>query len=91
MAGYLDRAGRHAPSLLRTIIVPGAAGSVAGLLGAGLLIASGAGSPGSLGDLLLGPAGGPLPIALLASGFVVTFGSAAIGAAIMSIADEGRE
>ena len=64
--------------LLRVILLPGLAGSIAGLLVLDV---------GSLGTLALGPSGGFVPVALLCAGFMITFGSAAIGAAVMALGD----
>ena len=50
---------------------------------AGLLVAD----VGSLGSLVLGPSGGFVPVALLCAGFMITFGSAAIGATIMALGE----
>jgi hypothetical protein len=70
--------------LLRVILLPGLAGSIAGLVAvAGLLVLD----VGSLGTLALGPSGGFVPVALLCAGFMITFGSAAIGAAVMALGD----
>jgi hypothetical protein len=70
--------------ILHFIFLPGLAGSVAGLVAvAGLLVLN----VGSLGTLALGPSGGFVPVALLCAGFVITFGSAAIGATIMALGE----
>jgi hypothetical protein len=75
---------RRNPEILQFIILPGLAGSLAGLVAvAGLLVLD----VGSLGTLVLGRSGGVVPVALLSAGFVITFGSAAIGAAVMAIGE----
>jgi hypothetical protein len=61
------------------------AGCLAGLAAVGGLLAL---DVGSLGTLVFGPAGGVVPLVLLAAGFMITFGSAAIGAAVMSLGEE---
>ena len=70
--------------LVRFIVLPGLAGAIAGLVAlAGLLALD----VGSLRTLVLGPAGGIVPLGMLCAGFVITFGSAAIGAAVMAMGD----
>ncbi len=74
--------------ILRFIVLPGIAGSLAGLVAvAGLLMLD----VGSLGTLVLGSGGGVVPVVLLSAGFMITFGSAAIGAAIMAIGNGADE
>jgi hypothetical protein len=63
------------------------AGCVGGMVAAWGLIAS---NLGSLRDLILNSPDGWLAAALLSFGFVVTFGSAAIGGAIMQLGSEQR-
>ena len=78
--------GRHwrDGEILRLIVLPALAGSLAGLVAvAGLLVLN----VGSLGTLALGPSGGFVPVALLCAGFMITFGSAAIGATIMALGE----
>lgn len=70
--------------VVRFIILPGLAGSIAGLVAlAGLLALD----VGSLRTLVLGPSGGIVPLGMLCVGFIITFGSAAIGAAVMAMGD----
>ena len=70
--------------ILRFIILPGLAGSIGGLVAlAGLLALD----VGSLRTLVLGSSGGFVPLAMLCAGFMITFGSAAIGAAVMAMGD----
>ena len=76
----------HAVEIRRYILLPALAGSLAGLIAVAGLLAL---DVGSLGTLMLGPSGGILPVAMLCAGFIITFGSAAIGAAIMGMGDEG--
>ena len=71
--------------IVRYIILPGLAGSLAGLVAVGGLLAL---DVGSLGTLALGPSGGVVPVALLSAGFMITFGSAAIGGAVMAIGQQ---
>jgi hypothetical protein len=72
--------------LLRYVLPHLAAGCIGGALAAAALVAS---NVGSLRDLVLHTDGGWLAAALLTFGFVLTFGSAAIGHAIMRLgADE---
>ena len=68
--------------LLRYVLPHLVAGCLAGVVAAGAIVAT---NVGSLRDLILHTQGGMLAGALLAFGFVVTFGSAAIGHAIMRI------
>jgi type IV secretory pathway VirB2 component (pilin) len=70
--------------VLRYVLPHLAAGCLAGVVAAVGVVAS---NLGSLRDLVLTTEGGWLAFALLVFGFVVTFGSAAIGGAIMSLAD----
>ena len=70
--------------VVRFIVLPGLAGGIAGLVAlAGLLALD----VGGLRTLVLGPAGGLVPLAMLCAGFIITFGSAAIGAAVMAMGD----
>ena len=68
--------------VLRFIVLPGLAGSLAGLVAVAGLLAL---DVGSLGTLALGPSGGVVPVAMLSAGFAITFGSAAIGASVMAM------
>ncbi len=70
--------------IVRFIVLPGLTGSLSGLVAVAGLLAL---DIGSLRTLVLGPSGGFVPVALLSAGFMITFGSAAIGAAIMAIGD----
>lgn len=70
---------------VRYVLLPGLAGSLAGLIAAvGLVVLD----VGSLGTLVLSQGGGWVGGLLLAAGFVITFGSAAIGGSIMSIGQD---
>jgi hypothetical protein len=73
----------RAMEIRRIILLPGLAGALAGLVAVAALLVL---DVGSLGTLVLGPGGGFVPLAMLSVGFVVTFGPAAIGAAIMALA-----
>jgi type IV secretory pathway VirB2 component (pilin) len=68
--------------VIRYIIPHLLAGCLAGIVASVGLVAT---NLGSLRDLMLHTDGGWLAFALLTFGMVVTFGSAAIGSAIMSI------
>jgi hypothetical protein len=72
--------------IVRYILPHLLAGCLAGLAAAGGIVAS---NLGSLRDLMQQSQDGWLAGALLAFGFVVTFGSAAIGRAIMGIGEGG--
>lgn len=74
----------RAMEIRRYILLPGLAGALAGLVAVAGLLAL---DVGSLGTLVLGPGGGMVPLAMLSTGFMITFGSAAIGAAIMALAE----
>ena len=71
--------------VVRYIVLPGLAGALAGLVGVAALLAL---DVGSLRTLIVAQSDGWVAVALLSMGFMVTFGSAAIGATIMSL---GRE
>ena len=71
--------------ILRYIVVPGLAGSLAGLVGVAGLLAL---DVGSLRTLIMAAPDGWIAVMLLCVGFAVTFGSAAIGATIMSLGQE---
>jgi hypothetical protein len=72
--------------LLRYVLPHVAAGSVAGVAGAAAVIAT---NVGSLRDLVMHADGGWMACALLMFGFALTFGSAALGHAIVMLgADE---
>jgi hypothetical protein len=66
----------------RYILLPALAGALAGLAAVAALLAL---DVGALRSLVLASPDGWIAIALLSAGFIVTFGSAAIGAAVMSI------
>ncbi len=68
--------------VLRYVLPHLAAGCVAGVVAAGSIVAT---NVGSLYDLMQHTEGGWMAGALLAFGFVVTFGSAAAGWAIIRI------
>ena len=70
--------------VLRYVLPRLLAGCIGGLVAAWGLIAS---NLGSLRDLMMNSPDGWLAAALLSFGFVVTFGSAAIGGAIMQLGD----
>jgi hypothetical protein len=71
--------------LVRFMLRACLAGCLAGLVAVAGLLAL---DVGSLGTLVLGPSGGLLPLVLLSAGFMITFGSAAIGAAVMSLGED---
>lgn len=71
--------------LLYYLLPHWAAGCIGGVVAATLLVAS---NLGSLRDLMWATQGGRIAFALLVFGFVVTFGSIAIGGAIMALADD---
>jgi hypothetical protein len=71
--------------VLRYVLPHLFAGCVAGVVAAIGVIAS---NLGSLRDLVMHTQGGWIAFALLTLGFVVTFGSAAIGGAIMGLAED---
>jgi hypothetical protein len=68
--------------VLRYVLPHLAAGCLAGVVAAGCILAT---NVGSLCDLMQHSEGGWMAGALLAFGFVVTFGSAAVGWAIIRI------
>ena len=68
--------------LVRYVLPHLLAGCIGGLVAAGGIVAC---NVGGLRDLIFHSQDGPLAYALLSFGFVVTFGSAAIGHAIISI------
>ncbi|HEY2618803.1 MAG TPA: hypothetical protein VGI78_15795 [Acetobacteraceae bacterium] len=73
--------------VLRYLVPHLLAGCIGGLAAAWGLIAT---NLGSLRDLMMNSPDGWLAAALLSFGFAVTFGSAAIGAAIMQIDSDRR-
>jgi hypothetical protein len=74
--------------LVRHVLVHVLAGCLAGIVGAVAVVAT---NLGSLRDLMLQTQGGGLAFALLVFGFMVTFGSAAVGHGIMTIGDSQGE
>lgn len=73
--------------LLRLLAVNGLAGaSVAVLMLGGLLALN----PGGLRDLMLADRDGGIALALLLFGLIVTFGSVAMGSAIMALGGRGK-
>jgi len=73
------------PYIIRHFLVPGLAGSLAGCACVAGLLAL---DVGGLRALMLGGPDGWIALPLLAGGFAVTFGSAAIGASVMAIGHE---
>jgi hypothetical protein len=71
--------------LIRYVVPHWLAGCAAGVIAATALVAT---NLGSLRDLMWNTQGGWLGFVLLVFGFVVTFGSIAIGAAIMSLSED---
>ena len=71
--------------VFRYVVPHLAAGCLGGLVAAGAMVAT---NLGSLRDLILHTDGGWLALAMLTVGMVVTFGSVAIGAAIMGLSWE---
>jgi hypothetical protein len=71
--------------IVRHMLAPALAGSLAGLVATAGLLAL---NVGSLRTLIAGAERGWIAVALLAAGFMITFGSAAIGAAIMSLGED---
>lgn len=71
--------------LLRYVLPHLAAGCLAGAIGAAAVVAA---NVGSLRDLVLHTEGGWIAYALLTFGFVVTFGSIAIGRAVIGLGDD---
>ena len=79
---------RRWPAVLeirRYILVPGLAGVLAGQVGVAALLAL---DVGALRTMIMASGQGWVAIVLLCAGFAITFGSAAIGAAVMAIGDE---
>ena len=68
--------------IVRDMLLPGLAGCCAGLVAAGGLVWL---DVGHLGTLMRGAPDGWIAGLLLAAGFMITFGSVAIGAAIMDL------
>ena len=71
--------------LIRYVLPHWLAGCAAGVIAATALVAT---NLGSLRDLMWNAQGGWLAFVLLAFGFVVTFGSIAIGVAIMGLGED---
>ena len=78
---------RPAPPLLRLLAVNLAIGVAAAVLLLGGLLAL---NPFRLRDLLLADSGGGAALGLLLFGFVITFGSMAMGTAIMTLGRKPR-
>lgn len=76
----------HEP-LLRLLAVNVLAGVTAAVLMLGGLLAL---NPGGLRDLMLADRDGGIVLALLLFGLIVTFGSVAMGSAIMALGGRGR-
>jgi len=77
---------RHSrPYILRHFVAPAAAGCIAGLLCVAALLWF---DIGGLGSLVTRSGLSWVAVPLLSIGFVITFGSVAIGASIMSIAQD---
>ncbi len=74
--------------LIRLLAVNLAGGAIAAALMLGGLLAL---NPGGLRDLILADRAGGAALALLAFGFLVTFGSAAMGSAIMALGARERD
>jgi len=70
------------PELFKLLARNGVIGVLAGWLTMALLIYT---NTGGLGDVIMGASNPFLPIAILAGGFTITFGSLAMGAAIMAM------
>ena len=73
------------PEIRRYILLPGLAGALAGQAGVAALLAL---DVGALRTLILASPQGWIAVMLLCAGFAITFGSAAIGAAVMAIGEE---
>lgn len=73
------------PEIRRYILLPGLAGVLAGQAGVAALLAL---DVGTLRTLILASPQGWIAVMLLCAGFAITFGSAAIGAAVMAIGEE---
>jgi hypothetical protein len=71
--------------ILRDMVLPGLAGSLAGVIGAAALLAA---DVGGLRTLMGASPHGWIGAVLLGVGFAVTFGSASIGAAVMALGAE---
>jgi hypothetical protein len=73
------------PYILRHLVLPGAAGALAGVACVGMLLAC---DIGGLRTLMLSAGQGWIAGPMLGGGFAVTFGSAAIGASVMAIGQD---
>lgn len=73
---------RTVPRLVRFLLVNCAIGIAGGWTLLALLIAT---DTAGLGTLILNSSSPAIPIAMLAAGFAITFGSAAMGAAVMAM------
>jgi len=79
---------RKLPEIVRYCLPSLAAGSVAGLVAVAAILAA---DIGGIRGLMLRDSQGWIALLLMAFGFVVTFGSLAIGGAIMSLDRADRE
>jgi hypothetical protein len=73
--------------VIRYFLPPLAAGVLAGVVAVGALLAA---DVGGLRALIMRDPSGWLALFLLVSGFAVTFGSAALGGAVMALAADDR-
>ncbi|WP_210272584.1 hypothetical protein [Chthonobacter rhizosphaerae] len=78
----------HRHRLLRLLAVNGLAGSLAGLVVVGGLLAL---NVGGLGSLVAAADNPVLPVVLMTVGFVVTLASVAMGSAVMRIGSDEDE
>ena len=78
---------RHEP-LLRLLAVNVLAGVSAAVVMLGGLLAL---NPGGLRDLMFADRDGGIALALLLFGLIITFGSVAMGSAIMALGGRGRD
>jgi hypothetical protein len=76
-----------AVELIRYVLPHWLAGCAAGVVASVAIVAS---NLGALRDLMWATQGGWIAFALLTFGFVVTFGSIAVGGAIMALGDDER-
>jgi hypothetical protein len=87
LGGMSDTRRSKLPRLVRHCLPALAAGTVAGVIAAGALVAS---DVGGLRGLILHDRQGWIALFLMVFGFVVTFGSLAIGGAVMALGREGE-
>jgi len=76
---------RRVAEIRQYILVPGLAGVLAGQAGVAALLWL---NVGMLRTMIFASPQGWVAVLLLCAGFAITFGSAAIGAAVMAIGDE---